>query len=434
MPTIFLSYSSKDKTIIRKIAEDLQSAGIEVWLDEWEIKVGDSISKKIDYGLKKSAFVVVALSKHSVASGWVDREWRSKISEEVKSGSVFILPILIENCEIPPSLIDKKYADFSSNYRVALNELIGAIETHSIKKKAEVNISMVALRHEIEASTVESHYLKGIYLFEKNYHDDAIYHLIRATDQLDVCRERIECNLNISRSASILGYNSLSLETAEKAIDDGRKIEDRYTLEKYIWAFVRQGDAKKNLGEHDDAMADYKFALILSEKESYLSLDHVRSVVFERIGNVLGQKGQWDVALSRFRKDLKIRARLFQNRRDPKIARDYLIANQRTASALANLGKLDESIEKFSEAAKHSRDLTEYDYSNPGWHWDLSNALREQGKVLMNLRRLAEAEYLLQEAQRESLISYNLDRKNKRYSDGFMKCKMSLQMFYRLTK
>jgi len=51
---VFLSHSSKDKTIVRDVAERLRKDGVKVWFDEWEIKPGDSIPSKIDERLDQS--------------------------------------------------------------------------------------------------------------------------------------------------------------------------------------------------------------------------------------------------------------------------------------------------------------------------------------------------------------------------------------------
>jgi hypothetical protein len=47
----FLCHSKRDKPVVRRIAADLVKEGIDVWLDEWEIYVGNSISAKIREGL-----------------------------------------------------------------------------------------------------------------------------------------------------------------------------------------------------------------------------------------------------------------------------------------------------------------------------------------------------------------------------------------------
>jgi predicted esterase len=62
MIAVFLSHSSRDKDLARRIAEDLKSHSIEVWFDEWEIRVGHSISQMIERGLEKADFVAVLLT------------------------------------------------------------------------------------------------------------------------------------------------------------------------------------------------------------------------------------------------------------------------------------------------------------------------------------------------------------------------------------
>ena len=41
-PSAFISYSTKDKSVARRLAHDLESLGIGVWFDEEEISAGDS--------------------------------------------------------------------------------------------------------------------------------------------------------------------------------------------------------------------------------------------------------------------------------------------------------------------------------------------------------------------------------------------------------
>ena len=132
---VFLSHSSKDKELALKIAEDLRRNRIPVWLDEWEILVGDSISQRIQEGLTKMELIAVLLTKHSVASGWVEKEWQSKIGSEAVSRKVAILPLKGDECRIPPLLTDKKYADFTHDYERALSQLIDAVKSHSRKQR-----------------------------------------------------------------------------------------------------------------------------------------------------------------------------------------------------------------------------------------------------------------------------------------------------------
>lgn len=49
---VFLSHSSKDKAVVRELAQRLKKDGQRVWLDEWVIRPGDMIGLKIEEGLE----------------------------------------------------------------------------------------------------------------------------------------------------------------------------------------------------------------------------------------------------------------------------------------------------------------------------------------------------------------------------------------------
>lgn len=137
MSKIFISHSKEDSVFAKKLATDLEEMGYSTWLDEWEIKVGQCIPTGIEKGLTESKYVVVILSKKSVESGWVDREWKIKYWDEIKQNEDLVLPLLLENCEIPVLLKTKKYADFRKNYSVALVELMSSISP-MFKNKEQV--------------------------------------------------------------------------------------------------------------------------------------------------------------------------------------------------------------------------------------------------------------------------------------------------------
>ncbi len=127
---IFLSHSSVDKPFVTSLAVDLKHLGHDIWLDEWKILVGESIPKKIALGLNESDFVAVALSKASVASNWVENEWQAKYWDEVNTQMISVLPIVIDDCEIPTLLKTKKYVDFRRGYTKGLESLGHSIAMH----------------------------------------------------------------------------------------------------------------------------------------------------------------------------------------------------------------------------------------------------------------------------------------------------------------
>src|SRR5471030_2908478 len=72
---VFLSHATEDKDAVAlPLAHALLRAGVRIWLDKFEIKLGDSIRAKIDEGLALSRFGVVILSEVFFKKLWTGRE------------------------------------------------------------------------------------------------------------------------------------------------------------------------------------------------------------------------------------------------------------------------------------------------------------------------------------------------------------------------
>lgn len=124
---VFISHSSEDKAFATSLSVDLANAGHKPWLDKWEILAGESIPTKIGEGIEGCDFVLVLLSKNSVSSHWVEREWQAKYWKEVQANKVMIIPVMIEDCKIPILLETKKYADFRNDYNDGLEILLASL-------------------------------------------------------------------------------------------------------------------------------------------------------------------------------------------------------------------------------------------------------------------------------------------------------------------
>jgi hypothetical protein len=124
---LFLSHSWQDKTFVQRLAIDLVNRGMPVWFDTWEMDTGDSLQNKIYDGIGESDYLVVVLSPDSVASGWVKKELTAALTHEERLGRTFVLPIRIADCEVPLSIGDRLYADFSSDYLEPLEKLASSL-------------------------------------------------------------------------------------------------------------------------------------------------------------------------------------------------------------------------------------------------------------------------------------------------------------------
>lgn len=120
---IFISHSSQDKPFVRRLAKDLEALRLNVWIDEQELRVGDSIVSGISSGLSDSDYLILVLSRASVASRWVTAELNAALMGEFTRAGAVVLPALIEDCELPILLRDRVYADFRQDYRSGLGSI-----------------------------------------------------------------------------------------------------------------------------------------------------------------------------------------------------------------------------------------------------------------------------------------------------------------------
>ncbi|MFC5288449.1 DUF1883 domain-containing protein [Actinokineospora guangxiensis] len=125
---VFISHAGEDKAAVAEpLAIELQRLGLKVWLDKSVLRIGDSLRRKIDYGLAHSAFGVVVLSSSFFAKGWPQYELDAIVTMSI-GGEQRMLPIWheITRDEIvkqAPSLADK----------VALNTATGTIAEIAIE-------------------------------------------------------------------------------------------------------------------------------------------------------------------------------------------------------------------------------------------------------------------------------------------------------------
>lgn len=129
---VFLSHSSDDKVLARRLAKDLGEAGFDVWLDQWVIGVGDEIEELVERGVDEADVVIVLLTAASVKSNWVEREWRRKFEQETRRQRVALIPVRGESCEIPDFLAQRSHADIiGGSYPLGLRHLIDLLRHYT---------------------------------------------------------------------------------------------------------------------------------------------------------------------------------------------------------------------------------------------------------------------------------------------------------------
>lgn len=127
MHDLFICHSSDDHPFVNWLSTELGKKGIKTWTDEGKILVGDSLIGKIEEGISKTKYFGVIISKNSVKSRWVKIELEMAFAKEFKEDRVFILPIVIEKCDMPLYIERKKYADFTESSEKGLKDTLDVL-------------------------------------------------------------------------------------------------------------------------------------------------------------------------------------------------------------------------------------------------------------------------------------------------------------------
>ncbi len=104
----FISYSRKDKEFALKFARELKSAGYLVWLDQLDIPTGARWDDAVERALRECEIFLIILTTASISSENV----KDEIGYAIDHGKR-IVPVLLEECEIPLRLRRFQYVDFS---------------------------------------------------------------------------------------------------------------------------------------------------------------------------------------------------------------------------------------------------------------------------------------------------------------------------------
>ncbi len=113
--SVFLSHNSEDKPLVREIGKILELHGLKVWIDEAEIKFGDSLIQKISDGINSVDCLLAFISENSVSSFWVKKELGLAVTKEITTAELKVIPIILDNCQIPFFLSDKLYLKYNGS-------------------------------------------------------------------------------------------------------------------------------------------------------------------------------------------------------------------------------------------------------------------------------------------------------------------------------
>ncbi len=123
---VFISFCKNDIDFVSSLLETLHNEGIPAWT-YLDIPPGESISEHIERALDNSRAFVVVLSRSSMKSRWVLAEIHAVHHKLMSTGYPSIIPLLLEDCELPNLLKDLSDVDFTSGFEEPARRLVNRL-------------------------------------------------------------------------------------------------------------------------------------------------------------------------------------------------------------------------------------------------------------------------------------------------------------------
>lgn len=131
-PDIFVSHSSRDKAAALRLATTLNFCAVDVWLDDWELEVGQSLTDEIAKAMDESRFIAILITENYNKTVWTKTEYKKALARERDEGQTVMLPLIVGQAEIPDFLEDKIYIDLRQEFFSGVTNIVSMV--HGISR------------------------------------------------------------------------------------------------------------------------------------------------------------------------------------------------------------------------------------------------------------------------------------------------------------
>jgi hypothetical protein len=100
-PEAFISYGGPDSAFAKRLAKDIEAAGIRVWFAKWDLDYGDDVVEEITNGLDTTGKFVIILSPEAIQRSWVKKELSAAFQQALSGPGKLIVPIMYRKCQPP---------------------------------------------------------------------------------------------------------------------------------------------------------------------------------------------------------------------------------------------------------------------------------------------------------------------------------------------
>jgi hypothetical protein len=149
VPNVFLSYARSDAPMVERVARDLRSQGVALWMDRQDLIPGDAWLPQIEQAITSADFMLVFISAASLQSNWVRKEYEAAFQRQAKAGGTRLIPVLLERVALPPFLAAIQYVDLTESYLEGMQRLLRALQVVPVGPRPQEVVDPAKLAREV---------------------------------------------------------------------------------------------------------------------------------------------------------------------------------------------------------------------------------------------------------------------------------------------
>ncbi|MBK8783449.1 MAG: toll/interleukin-1 receptor domain-containing protein [Anaerolineales bacterium] len=130
---VFISHASEDNAAAKRLTKRLKDDGFDPWLDLDRLLPGQDWNLEIEKAMRESGAILLCFSEESVSKeSYIQKEYKRamRIQEEKPEGTIFVIPVRLDECELPFYLREIQWVDYPDDY----DRLVAALNVRAGRK------------------------------------------------------------------------------------------------------------------------------------------------------------------------------------------------------------------------------------------------------------------------------------------------------------
>ncbi|MCP4560320.1 MAG: toll/interleukin-1 receptor domain-containing protein [Bosea sp.] len=150
---IFLSHNSADKVLVRTLAMLLAGEGLNLFFDEWDIRLGDPLIGSIERGLQEADVFIIVWSEAARRSNWVDVELQTFMRRRIDNQALRIVPLMLDATPLPALLSNFAGMNLApdnptgNTVETVVRALVGDRRDIALAQQLQARINQLAREH-----------------------------------------------------------------------------------------------------------------------------------------------------------------------------------------------------------------------------------------------------------------------------------------------